>query len=236
MLSDLTHIPRIMRRQGWLNGARLLEIWFSRPRAVAPSYSAPDTTTIRMDSWALTFPRARQVYDQLVRDRIWSNTPARQVIARMLRHKGLLANAVRSFGQLTDPVPQQDVDYINFRAAGGYTNFDDMTAALGNFTFRVVVAGTVGPAAGPQGSPGGAGYRSQKSASTSATHLILRAISIWAAGATIRTGSHRLCPPNQAASSGLRLGRPYSAPSVTGTSVNGEAGQGAAETSLSFPI
>src|SRR6516164_3826595 len=119
MLSDLTHIPRIMRRQGWLNGARLLEIWFSRPRAVAPSYSAPDTTTIRMDSWALTFPRARQVYDQLVRDRIWSNTPARQVIARMLRHKGLLVNAVRSFGQLTDPVPQQDVDYINFRAAGG---------------------------------------------------------------------------------------------------------------------
>ena len=147
MLSDLTHIPRIMRRRGWLNGARLLDTWFSRPRAVAPAYSAADTTTIRMDSWVLTFPRARQVYDQLIRERIWANPPARLAVAALLRRKGLLGTAVRPFGWMTDPVPLQDADHINHRPAGGYTNFDDMTAALGNFTFRVVVAGTVGPVA-----------------------------------------------------------------------------------------
>jgi len=152
MLSNLTNIPRVMRGLSWLNGARLLETWFSRPRAVATSYSAPDTTTIRMDSWALTFPRARQVYDQLVRDRIWSNTPAQRQVASWLRLKGLLGNTQRSFGRLADPVPAQDPDYINQRGAGGYTSFDDMTAALGEFNFRVVIAGTVGPVGG--GRPG----------------------------------------------------------------------------------
>lgn len=49
MLSDLTHIPRIMRSRGWMNGARLFEIWCSRSRAVAPRYATPDTTIIRMD-------------------------------------------------------------------------------------------------------------------------------------------------------------------------------------------
>jgi len=145
MLSDLTNIPRVMRGLGWLKGARLLEIWFSRPRAVFPAYSSPDTTTIRMDSWALTFPRARQVYDQLIKERIWSNTPARAVVARMLRNKGLLTRLQQTFGHLSDPVPTQDPDYVNERPAGGYTSFDDMTAALGNFNFRVVIAGTVAP-------------------------------------------------------------------------------------------
>jgi hypothetical protein len=145
MLSDLTHIPRIMRRQGWLNGARLLDQWFSRSRAVAPAYSSSDTTTIRMDAWVLTFPRAREVYDRLVRERIWSNPAARPVVTAMLRRKGLLGVSPRSFGRLTDPVPSQDPDYVNQRPAGGYTHFDDMAAALGNFNLRVVVAGTVAP-------------------------------------------------------------------------------------------
>jgi hypothetical protein len=145
MLSDLTHIPRIMRGKGWLNGARLLDQWFSRGRAVAPAYSPPDTTTIRMDGWVLTFARAKEVYDQLVRERIWSNAAARPVVTAMLRRKGLLGMTPRPFGRLADPVPSQDPDYVNQRPAGGYTHFDDMTAALGNFNLRVVVAGTVAP-------------------------------------------------------------------------------------------
>ncbi len=162
MLSNPINIPRVMRGMSWLNGARLLDIWFSRPAAVYPSYSAPDTTTIRMDSWALTFPRARQVYDQLIQEHIWSNAPAREAVATMLRRKALLRAVTQPFGRLYDPVPQQDPDYINQRPAGGYWNFDDMTAALGNFNFRVVVAGTVGPIPHPTNQPPGSrGYPSR---------------------------------------------------------------------------
>jgi len=63
MAITLTNIPRIMRHHGWNNGARLMEIWFSRPPAIKPSYGPPETSTIKMDTWVLTFPRARQVFD-----------------------------------------------------------------------------------------------------------------------------------------------------------------------------
>jgi hypothetical protein len=152
MLSNLTAIPRIMRTMNWMNGARLLEIWFSRSSTTRPVYSAPYTTTIRMDSWALTFGRARQVYDRLLLERIWSNQPAKLVVARMLRRKGLLSTQEVSFGRLSDPVPVQDADYVNERGAGTATSFDDLTAALGKFLFRVVVAGTVVPVPAAQGS------------------------------------------------------------------------------------
>jgi hypothetical protein len=143
---------------GWLNGARLLETWFSRARSVAPNYTAPETTTIKMDSWVLTFKRANNVYDEILQGRIWSNPPARAEVAKMLRRKNLLGSAPQPFGRLGDPVPLQDPDYINERPVGDYTKFDDMTAALGYFNLRVVVAGTVGPApsAGAPG-PGAAG-------------------------------------------------------------------------------
>jgi Family of unknown function (DUF6402) len=155
MLSDLRNIPRVMRGQGWNNGARLLDTWFSRPSAIAPAYSASDTTTIRMDAWALTFTRARRVYDQLIHDRIWANAPAQVEVANMLRRKGLLISTPMAFGRLSDPVPVQHADRINFRTVGSVTDFDDMTAALANFTFRVVVAGTVGPVAPAPGAPAG---------------------------------------------------------------------------------
>jgi hypothetical protein len=142
-----------MRGKSWLNGARLLDIWFSRQPATSPAYGPPDTTTIRMQTFVLTFARAREVYDQLVREKIWSNQAGKAAVARMLRAKGLLTMAPRrvSFGRLADPVPQQDPDYINQRPAGGYGTFDDLTAALGRFNLRVVVAGTVGPV--PTGNP-----------------------------------------------------------------------------------
>ncbi|MGH8621901.1 MAG: DUF6402 family protein [Burkholderiales bacterium] len=152
MAHTITNIPRIMRSKGWVNGARLMETWFSRPRTVAPAYGAPDTTTIRMDSWVLTFLRARRVYDQLVRERIWANPPAQRQIAKMLRRSGALGSTARSFGNLGATLPFQDRDYINLRPVPfGGLDLDDLSAALGNFAFRVLVAGSVGPAAGAGG-------------------------------------------------------------------------------------
>jgi hypothetical protein len=152
MLSDLTHIPRIMRRRGWNNGARLLDLWFSRRAAAAPHYAPADTSTIKMDSWVLTFPRAQRLYDAIMRDRVWANPAAQSVIAQLLRRKGLLTAGGCSFGPTGGSAVSQDPDYVNFRVIDESAAFDDMTAALGAFAFRVLVAGTVAP------QTAGAGY------------------------------------------------------------------------------
>jgi hypothetical protein len=155
MSLTLTNIPAIMRAKSWGNGARLMEIWFSRPSAIAPAYGAPDTTTMRMDTWALTFPRARNVYDALMRERIWANPAGQAEVVRMLRRKGLLSPG-STFGTLGLPVNILDPDYVTQRIVPfSLMNdpLDDMSAALANFAFRVLVAGSV--AAGP----GGTGHR-----------------------------------------------------------------------------
>ncbi|MFZ4702269.1 MAG: DUF6402 family protein [Candidatus Methylumidiphilus sp.] len=146
MSFTIKNIPAIMRSNKWLNGAALMESWFSRNVNIAPKYGLPDTLTIAMDSCVLTFPRAKKVYDQLVKDRIWQNEPARLEIAKMLRKKGLiLPNTCFDlpFGNLSLPVQTQDDDYINQRVLGMSSDLDDMNVALGNFVFNVVIAGHV---------------------------------------------------------------------------------------------
>jgi hypothetical protein len=139
----LTDIPKIMRHNNWHNGATLLETWFSRPSAIAPGYGAPVTSVIKM-KWVLGYAVARSVYNDLISNRIWVNEPAKQVIENQLRRKGLLVSKKKSFGHLGMNVDQQDKDYINYRAVDS-SSLDGLTAALGKFTFRICVAGTVEP-------------------------------------------------------------------------------------------
>ncbi len=48
----------------------------------------------------------------------------------------------------------QDPDYVNYRVVSfGFSDLDDMSAALGNFAFRVLIGGSVAPA------PGGAHFQ-----------------------------------------------------------------------------
>ncbi len=66
----------------------------------------------------------------------------------MLRTNGQLTPVpqTRAFGNLAAPTPTLDADYVNYRVVSfGSSDLDDMAAALGNFTFRVVVAGGVAP-------------------------------------------------------------------------------------------
>jgi hypothetical protein len=142
---DIQRIPRIMVEFGWLNGLRLMKTWFSRPAAVAPHYGIPVTDVIKMD-WVLGYERAKRVYDKLVREQIWNNVPAQKEITKMLARNALLGNGPSplAFGDLTQRVPLLDPDYINYRAVDGYDlPLSDLTAALGAFVFRVVVAGSV---------------------------------------------------------------------------------------------
>ena len=122
--------------------------WFSRAAATAPAYSPPEIRTIKMITWALTFLRARHVYDDMIRTRIWSNPAARAEIGRMLRRNTLLTSTRASmpFGNLSASADQLDPDYVNQRVVSfGATDLDDMAVAMGNFAFRVVVAGGVTP-------------------------------------------------------------------------------------------
>lgn len=152
MSLTLTNIPRIMRGQHWFNGATLMETWFSRPSAVKPRYSAPDTTTVTM-AWALTFTRAKEVYDKLIQEKIWANAAAQPVLAAMLRRNGLLTGAARHFGDMSQPATALHPDQVNFRTVGGNT-LDGMLAALGHFAFYVSVAGDLTPVVGAAGDGG----------------------------------------------------------------------------------
>ena len=141
---DIRLIPGVMRRHSWLNGARLMEIWFSRSPSSFPARGTPESSTIRMDSWALTFSRCSQVYRQMVSGRVWCSEEAQRHIGRWLREQGLLTSQRTSFGNLNRPVPQMDRDAICQESVGGLLDpLDDLYAALGRFTLRVVVAGSV---------------------------------------------------------------------------------------------
>jgi hypothetical protein len=143
---DITLIPAIMRRRGWGNGARLQDIWFSRPANAVPERGAPDTTTIRMDTWALTFPRCAAAFRRMTADRYWCGEEARRNLGRILQRQGKLTSLQTAFGDLSLPVPQLDRLALSELWVGSLTDaLDDMYAALGSFAIRVVAAGTVGP-------------------------------------------------------------------------------------------
>jgi hypothetical protein len=127
-----------MKMEGWTQGAKLLEIWASRPPAIEPKYSAAVTNVITMD-WVLQFPRAKQVFDTLVRERIWTNDASRGQIAKLVKSQTTGA----AFGDLSLPVTQVDSSWINSRSCTSGFNVDGLTAALGAFMFQVAVAGTV---------------------------------------------------------------------------------------------
>lgn len=155
---SVVDIPAIMRAQGWSIGAALLESWFSRPARIAPAYDAPDVSTVKM-SWVLEFSRAKEVYDKLIRERIWQNAAARQEIAKMLRNRGLLKTDMCidvPFGDFSLDPSQLDDDQINYRAVtmgpgNALGSLDGMSAALGNFVFVVLVSGTVRSDGSPDG-------------------------------------------------------------------------------------
>lgn len=112
MLHNITYIPNIMRNRGWINAAKLMERWFSLPATSAPNYAIPDTETIKMDTWLLTFHRAQQVYNSIISERIWANKPARLLLVKMLREKGFISEKNMSFGDLGSPVSQQDLERL----------------------------------------------------------------------------------------------------------------------------
>lgn len=139
-------IPRIMTSNKWDKAAALMNSWFKRSDKTAPDYDSPDSTTITM-AWVLGFKRAKDVYEKLIEEKIWVNQPAKNEIANMLKKNGLIMPNTcfnRRFGDLSLSTSQLDKDAINFRVVGmSIINLDDMDAALGNFTFKIAIAGNL---------------------------------------------------------------------------------------------
>ncbi|GKT00916.1 DUF6402 family protein [Acidovorax sp. SUPP3434] len=143
---DITKLPTVMRSNNWERGAQLMEKWFSDPSNSSPSNGIASTDIITMD-WVLGFSRARQVYDTLIAERIWLNEAARREIVKLLKRKNALGSGKQRF-LLPRMLQSMENEAIQFRVIGGNMDMlvgpmDDLRAALGNFTFRLVVAGTV---------------------------------------------------------------------------------------------
>jgi hypothetical protein len=135
--SLLTEIPYEMEWNHWKEGAELLETWFERPLAIAPNYSAPVTNIIKID-WVLQFPRAKAVFDEMLKNRIWTNPASQTRLAEIFKQKTLTGS---TFGDLSRPVTEIDERWVNSRPVSSGATVDALTAALGGFTLQVAVAG-----------------------------------------------------------------------------------------------
>lgn len=139
-----------MRAKKWSVGAALMDRWFTASPNSQPESATPDTSTVRMDTWVLTFGRAREVYETMCREKVWMNAPAQQSLKLVLRRKRLLGPTVSPFGSLNLPGPMVHADQINFRVVGAGMHvyidpLDDMYAALGRFAIYCVAQGRVVP-------------------------------------------------------------------------------------------
>ena len=132
----MTDIPAIMLANGWTHGAALMLRWLSNP-VVGLVLSEVDTTTITME-WVLRFDRAKKVYDEMFRDKIYMNNKAIEQMGREIKKKE------SKFGNLDLPIEQLHEYHINHREVGSnWDPTDDLKAALGRFSFYIAVGGTV---------------------------------------------------------------------------------------------
>jgi hypothetical protein len=146
----LTDIPQIMRANNWNVGADLMEHWFSLPSAIAPPYKNREDTIVTM-KWALGFKRAKDVFDKLMRERIWTNDAGKSEIRNMLSRSNLLLSPGAQFGIYQSTQPIIHANAINFRSVSQdpSDDLDDLAAGLANFNFHVQIGGQV--AAAPDG-------------------------------------------------------------------------------------
>jgi uncharacterized Zn-binding protein involved in type VI secretion len=99
---NIEHIPWIMRANGWYEGAKLMDQWFSRDASTEKKPEDSDTTTIKMD-WVLELDEARKAYDELMNEALWTvpnddfgRTPL-QRLCGSLRNKGFLTDQPMEF-------------------------------------------------------------------------------------------------------------------------------------------
>jgi hypothetical protein len=151
---DVAKIPSLMRAQSpsWGNAARLQDIWFGNPAATAPTYALPDTSTIKMDSWLLTFERAKKTYDhEIVAMEYWKTPMAEASLRSKIEKRGILSGGPVRFGDLGRPVEVQDPEHyqgMGVSASMRSDPLDDLFGSLGDYNLRFVAEGRAEPLGG----------------------------------------------------------------------------------------
>ena len=166
---NLVDIARVMREKKLIKGAEIMEHWFLgkpffMPTAWKAGKNAPDPRTIPKENindtiitmqWALGFPRALSVYNEL-KSAVYGNLTNSSLEAsqlelfRNLKQDGKFTKNVEQFG-FGDGRTLHKTAHINTRTIG--TNFseklsdplDDMYCALGAFGIHMAGAGAVTP-------------------------------------------------------------------------------------------
>ena len=121
--------------------------WLNHAATENPNFAAPDTKTITMD-WVLEFPRAKRAYNELMENRMYATTNARELILKRLQDNGYLQKfAPKTFCPCVASMPLFDTFYVQqatvtidaIYARGTMNVSDDSIGALGSFNLRMVI-------------------------------------------------------------------------------------------------
>ena len=152
---NVEHIPWIMRANGWHEGAKLMDRWFSLPASTDKSAVPPDTGTVSRD-FILSFVDTPPHYEDLLNPQNWTvpndsqGLSAIQRLCAQLANRQLLTGFRESFDDFHLPVQELrarkwQIDTRQPRPQD-FPPLDGLSAALGKFEFFLVVAGDVEPA------------------------------------------------------------------------------------------
>ncbi len=97
----LRKLPGIARNMGWSHLAELFERWFSNYAGTNDDLgrrdNVSDITTVDLN-WVLGFDYAEQVYEKMIRDKIYQNTAALNRIRQEPRRVGITSFTSGTFG------------------------------------------------------------------------------------------------------------------------------------------
>jgi hypothetical protein len=132
---DITQIPKIMDANEMNQGAALMRHWFA-------GTGETDTNSIKIDWVIKNFDRARVAYEELI-SKDYIKIKAKREIIELAKKKGAYENG-GNFGSVNGNVITLAPDYVQHKPVGKLSDpIDGLYAALGQFTFRVLVEGNV---------------------------------------------------------------------------------------------
>lgn len=154
------YIPKIMKDKGWIKGFELQEKWFFGLKNDNPGKYADISNIIKMD-WVLGFPRAKAVYDKMIKEKIWVNDKGKSALVKEIRKMNLKMPTgilqATYFGDLStgksvnfknEVAPKIDLHHYQERPFTENkdpkdSDLDDLYAALANFVFRLAAKGYI---------------------------------------------------------------------------------------------
>jgi len=153
----IPELPRIMRNNGWVVGAALMEKWLHDGANDAPKRGFHDTMNVRMD-WVLMFGRASEVYQSAKAQKVWLSENAQKRIRKaLIEEQSCLPSSIgdrQEIGNVGESQPfssggalqfhnDWQVQFSNVRQNPVTQQLDDLYAALGDFSFYYLVKGWV---------------------------------------------------------------------------------------------